>query len=197
MEVRLVFLDTHRIDMDALFASPYLSGEEIESLRRYKVQESFYEKIASQYLKNKYVGAYTISEHGKPISDSCFFNISHSKGLVVLAIGERSIGVDIEKIRPISEELKRHVTSEEEYEAMKGDSDFFRIWTNKESLLKALGKGIDRLLREVPGLPFDGVRAIDEVLFSSRTLSYGEYILSVALEGINTFEINASVEDVY
>ena len=77
------------------------------------------------------------------------FNISHTKGLVVCAVADRALGVDTEQIRPFKEGLMRRVCSGAERSfVMEGRSEaarrerFFRLWTLKESFVKAIGRGL-------------------------------------------------------
>lgn len=89
---------------------------------------------------------------GKPYieGDNNFhFNISHSKEWVVAAFSNQSVGVDVEKVRPINIEIAERFFSKEEYNDLIQIVDkeermhyFFDIWTAKESLVKATGTGI-------------------------------------------------------
>jgi 4'-phosphopantetheinyl transferase len=86
------------------------------------------------------------------------FSISHSDGIAVFALGlQDSIGVDIERIRALPEMMgiiERHFTVREK-EAMLACPDdgqldlFYRFWTRKEALLKALGEGLMKPLDSV------------------------------------------------
>ena len=81
------------------------------------------------------------------LEDGPDFNISHSGEYIICGISPHaSIGVDIEEIKPIeindftnefsSTELKLMSASENPFAA------FYRLWTQKEAFLKALGKGL-------------------------------------------------------
>ncbi len=79
------------------------------------------------------------------------FNLSHSKGLAVLALaGGRRVGVDIEAVRPIREMdgLVMRFFSTNEQEAFlkvpieRRPAAFFRTWTRKEAYIKAIGTGL-------------------------------------------------------
>ncbi|MFQ9702537.1 MAG: 4'-phosphopantetheinyl transferase family protein [Enterocloster clostridioformis] len=70
-------------------------------------------------------------------------------GLVVCAVADRALGVDTERIRPFKEGLMRRVCSESERGfVLEGRSEaarqerFFRLWTLKESFVKAIGRGL-------------------------------------------------------
>jgi 4'-phosphopantetheinyl transferase len=90
--------------------------------------------------------------YGKPYSDNIqnlYFNISHSQDWIVCAISSFPVGVDIEKIRPINfiDISKLYFTSDEykliAAKKLKEQQDtFYRLWTLKESLIKANGKGL-------------------------------------------------------
>jgi len=77
---------------------------------------------------------------GSPVG----FNLSHSGDLVVLATGEGNVGVDIEKYFPRHLNLAKKVYTPEEIKWMEEDPEerFFRLWSMKESVMKALGRGL-------------------------------------------------------
>lgn len=75
---------------------------------------------------------------GKPVTDRGYFSLSHSHGLVACAVAEVPVGIDVEKIRPVSPQLLR-VLSPDERESVRCDEDFFRLWTLKEALVKCRG----------------------------------------------------------
>ncbi|WP_097006207.1 4'-phosphopantetheinyl transferase family protein [Lacrimispora amygdalina] len=90
-------------------------------------------------------------ERGKPQLKEyphIYHNISHTDGLAVCALGDEPVGIDTELIRPFSEKIIRKVMSAKEqelFEKLKGKERtayFFKIWTLKESYVKAKGWGI-------------------------------------------------------
>ena len=87
----------------------------------------------------------TVSQFGKPIlpNGPCF-NLSHSGHKVVLLADERPVGVDVEFITPYSQNVAKKVFTAVEQNWLRcqaTDEDFFRLWTGKESIMKALGLG--------------------------------------------------------
>ncbi|REC59952.1 4-phosphopantetheinyl transferase [Chryseobacterium pennae] len=100
---------------------------------RYHVDEVYIERTPDNkpYLK------------GQPLH----FNISHSKELVVCAIAEFPIGIDVEFIDPKINYLDFQFQMTEQ-EFLKIDrsedqiGDFFSYWTRKESVMKAHGGGM-------------------------------------------------------
>lgn len=90
-------------------------------------------------------------------------NLSHSRGLVAVAASRRAaVGVDVEAERAedVSDLYATTLSARERREVERVDPAhalFFRLWTRKEALLKALGIGLTDRLREIdvldPGAP--------------------------------------------
>ena len=92
---------------------------------------------------------YTFNKYEKPYLKNhkdIFFNYSHSGDFVVCAISNIEIGVDIEKIKNCDMKIAEKCFHKNEYELLNNsnnkDIDFYKIWTYKESYIKAIGKGI-------------------------------------------------------
>ena len=91
---------------------------------------------------------------GKPrLADhpSVHFSLSHSGDQAVLAVSEqREIGIDIERVRPLDHlDLARRYFHPNEVATIEGARPpddqllaFFRIWTLKEAVVKAIGRGL-------------------------------------------------------
>lgn len=92
------------------------------------------------------------NSHGKPYlagENKIFFNLSHSGELVVCAVSSREIGCDVERMADRSFDIAKRFFCPEEYDRIvsqpteKARQDmFYRLWTLKESLLKATGQGL-------------------------------------------------------
>jgi 4'-phosphopantetheinyl transferase len=89
------------------------------------------------------------TEFNKPYLSSGFdFSIAHSNEIVICAGAiNAEIGADIEKMLPIEiSDYEDHLTTNE-WNLIHKASDvqiaFYQIWTKKEALLKALGKGVN------------------------------------------------------
>lgn len=92
-----------------------------------------------------------LNSHGKPYlkENRLFFNLSHSGEYVLCAVGDKELGCDIEKIRDADFKIAERFFSEDENKMLNAVSEkkpktelFFRIWTLKESYVKAVGKGL-------------------------------------------------------
>ncbi|MCR4910970.1 MAG: GNAT family N-acetyltransferase [Bacilli bacterium] len=187
--VELCFVDARKYGLSYLKSLDLLSDEDIAKSMRSKQEIDQKEKLVSCYLKNRFVGDdIYINERGKPLSDKVYFNISHSKGMVCLAISKKyCVGVDIELIRPSKEDLWRFITSDEEFDLIHNDEDFFRIWTLKEAITKADGEGVAGKIPLIPSLPFDGAKEYKSHLYRTKSFLYNDYMTSIALEDEKEF----------
>ena len=184
-KIKIYWLDTNDVSLETLLGSPYAK----ESFENYKVEESRKEKIASSILKNKYIGNYHLNEFGKPLSETKSFNVSHSKGVVALAIDSSPIGIDIEKIREVNESLISHISNEEEKKYIHDEKSFFEIWTNKEAVVKAQGKGLSSKVKDLPGLPLNSIRLYQDKSYCNKTIEYQGYVITISREDLEDFEL--------
>ena len=88
---------------------------------------------------------------------SLHFNVSHSHGLGLFAVARRPVGVDVEQVRlgidtsrvaarffsPVELAALGAVAAEQRPMA------FYRLWTRKEAVLKAAGRGVWQALSQV------------------------------------------------
>ena len=96
---------------------------------------------------------YCIGAHGKPYfqDEAFFFSLSHSEELVLCAVSDHEIGVDVQMITGMDwKKLADRFYSEEEtvylqtLSARSGEDareEFFRLWCRKEAYGKMTGKG--------------------------------------------------------
>ena len=86
------------------------------------------------------------------------FNISHSGNWILIAISNQQIGIDVEEMNAFFnyKNLLPFSFSREEAAFIENSdlpyNNFYRLWTRKESLLKATGKGLVDQLSHVPSL---------------------------------------------
>ncbi|WP_052599456.1 4'-phosphopantetheinyl transferase family protein [Lysinibacillus varians] len=94
---------------------------------------------------------FTINEYGKPNLqnfDHIHFNLAHSGDWVVCAVSDTPIGIDIEQVAMIEMDIaKAYFTSSEYQDILSQPKDkqiqfFYKLWTLKESYVKAEGKGL-------------------------------------------------------
>ncbi|HET7417569.1 MAG TPA: 4'-phosphopantetheinyl transferase superfamily protein [Solirubrobacterales bacterium] len=94
-----------------------------------------------------------LGEHGKPAlraASGLEFNLSHSRNLMLVAVAERPVGVDVEAIRPRGDlvALAERFLDAEAARAVhlaigtERERVFYRAWTRHEARLKCLGVGL-------------------------------------------------------
>ncbi len=77
-----------------------------------------------------------------------YFNLSHSGGYVLCALGDAPVGVDVQKITKVKEEVAERFFTEKDRLVLAGQDGvertalFFRMWSVKESYIKLTGKGL-------------------------------------------------------
>lgn len=106
---------------------------------------------------------FTRNKYGKPAlthDADVQFNVSHSGDWIALiAGGKDEIGVDVEKIAPIDLQIAERFFSPQEntyLAAQPADQQlntFYRLWTLKESYIKAIGMGLSMPLSSFAILP--------------------------------------------
>ena len=193
-----------------------LSGEERERAARFRHVPSRNEFIVARVLLRVLLGEclgadprevrFSRTARGKPRlagpdpAQLCF-NVSHSHGLALFALtGRCEVGVDLEHVRPFSDEMglaERFFTPREAaaLRALDGRGrreTFFRLWTRKEAYLKAHGLGLSFGLErvEVSHTPEDPAHVVhidgdrrEAARWSLRTLSPAPgYVGALALQ---------------
>ena len=115
------------------------------------------ENITNPIFKTEKYGKAYISNH-----ENIYFNLSHSGKMVLCAISDKEVGVDIEYIDPkIDLNIAKNYFYNEEYKnIMKSENrpdEFFKYWVLKESYMKYTGLGMN--------LPLDSFEIIikDEI----------------------------------
>lgn len=113
-----------------------LPAEERERAERFLRAQVTRRWVASRWALRRVLGEYLeeapaavrfeTGEHGKPrlAGGGPQFNLSHSEGMALVAVAEREVGVDLERIRP------------------KHPAEFYADWARREARLKCLGIGL-------------------------------------------------------
>lgn len=87
-------------------------------------------------------------ENGKPYLCNCpkvFFSLSHSGHYAFCVVDNTEVGCDVEMIkenRDINGVTDRYLSDKEKEYVRKDKKRFFKLWTFKESYIKATGKGL-------------------------------------------------------
>ena len=125
-------------------------------IQKWNKEDAPWQRILADVLKNDYqieeCPEILRDDMGKPYFDKCalHFNVSHSGEYLAIAVSEFPVGVDIQEPKQIKDGMFRKFVREEEA-GLIGDNkqrDFLRLWTLKESFVKAEGKGLRISLKD-------------------------------------------------
>ncbi len=125
---------------------------------------------------------------GKPtLRDHAPFNITHAGDYAVLALSKQTVGVDLEHFRPIDwKRISERFFHPEERAFLarspEPEKDFLRIWTLKESYLKAEGTGFSVSPVSFAVLPSgeNGATFLGETPYRfQRLTAFPDYCLSI------------------
>ena len=114
--------------------------------------------IENPLFKTEEYGKAYISNH-----ENIHFNLSHSEKMVLCAISDMEVGVDVEHIDPeIDLNIAKQFFFNEEYcSIMKSDNpsdEFFKYWVLKESYMKYTGLGMNLKLDSFEIVIEDSIR---------------------------------------
>lgn len=151
-----------------------VSEERIERAQRFVRAEDARRCIGAELLLRRAVERETgrrpgglrtaREENGKPYLPDfpgLHFNLSHSGGMLLCAVDSRPVGADVELIREIEPDVAESCFTPQERTRLEGKEteewrkEFYRLWTLKESYLKALGTGLRRNPLSVEITPTD------------------------------------------
>lgn len=148
--------------------------------------------VQAAYNLNSDTLKIALGEHGKPFffdKPKLQFNISHSGDYVAVMVGDKALGVDIQIIRPVKKRLTEKLCNEGEREYVYGSVDkdraFIKLWTLKESYIKAIGTGMSFPMDSI-NFNLSGLNDISYGKISNQsgiyfTYDYGEFILSACV----------------
>lgn len=191
-----------------IYISAYIPSDSVQNRT---IEHRLGRKLLEYGLKKEFGRSYTVTEEAnqKPFlleAPHIDFNISHTKGLVVCAIGNRNIGIDAELIRPFEERLLRRVCSNKEQDYVLEVDDiqvreerFFRLWTLKESFVKAIGRGIAFPLKDISfTIEENGIIKSSVQGFKYAQVKVSQkYILSVCMSDLSMEERIMTYEEVF
>lgn len=165
-----------------------MENERREKINRFRFDEDKKRSVFGEMLAKKMIAKHfdktyeeviiKADETGKLYAENLdiHFNISHSGEFVICALSDKQIGVDIEKIRDIKDNLINHVCTKDEKDyIIKNENEknkrFIEIWTAKEAYFKYLGTGITDL---------KSINTLDDEFISHlNRLFYKDYCISI------------------
>ncbi|MGO9096664.1 MAG: 4'-phosphopantetheinyl transferase family protein [Bryobacteraceae bacterium] len=160
-----------RTDIEA-FPAEVLSASERAAAARFRFPRDRIRATSSRaglrWLLGGYLGVppeslvFAAGAGGKPClagAGAVSFNLSHSGIYTTAAVSRnREVGIDLERIRPdaAGRDIAARFFSGEErawLDATPGVESFFRLWTAKEAVLKAMGTGLSTPLNRLSVRP--------------------------------------------
>ena len=141
--------------------------------------------------------SFTRNSYGKPslsYHSDVPFNVSHSGDWIALISGGTDeLGVDVEKIAPIDMQIAERFFSPMESQFLAAEPDnrqletFYRLWTLKESYIKAVGMGLSMPLDSFAILPDEGgdwrCEQAETYRFHSQQLDDGHMLAACSAGG--------------
>lgn len=111
-----------------------------------------------RYAFNEYGKPAWADEEGRPLAGA-HFNLTHSGEWVAAAFDDGPVGIDVERVEAVPPDIAGRILSPEEAEEWERAPEeerqerLCRIWTLKESYVKAIGRGLSEPLRSFAVLP--------------------------------------------
>ena len=188
--VKLIIFDVELAFRHKKILFESLKDFQKEKVLRYKRDIDQARSLASSYLVNQLSNEPLLfNEMGKPYYENGpHFNVSHSGKYIVMVVSNTDIGVDIE------ENVEKNVAplirlfNEVETKMIREHADFYYLWCSKESLIKCLGASVSKV-RDIPGLPLNGVKTYKGKDYRCKTSIYDKHIISITRNGSEEFEV--------
>lgn len=167
-QLRIYQMDVRELEKEETFRQYYemLSDMRREKVDRKKNPEGKCQTLGAGILLDRGLQEFGLrekdvrirqGENGKPyLADypEIHFNLSHSGHMALAVFAPREVGCDIEYIGKPNRKLAKRFFCPSEYEYLLNQPDeqsvqreFYRLWTLKESFLKATGLGLKLPMR--------------------------------------------------
>ena len=197
-EVHIFKIPVQQYDTGTIHYQNVLSDDEISKSSRFLKQLDAKHYIIGRYFLRVILSdvlniapaelKFLYSNKKKPYLHGLEFNISHSGDFVVIAINSLPVGIDVEYViddfdyRSLSE-----IFNGEENAKIHGIKDFYKFWTRKEAILKAVGEGLVDQLREIDSVSSLVFRYGSNLRLTSSLLDQ-RHIMSTAIDAsISTY----------
>ena len=157
---------------------------------KFKNEPDQIRSLTSSYLMNKLSKEpLQFNDMGKPFyQNGPYFNVSHSGQYIVMAVSNKEVGVDIEENNDKDMSALIRIFNEAEAKMIKEHADFYYLWCAKESLIKCIGSSVSKI-KEVPALPFNGVKSFKGQDYYCKTFIEDKHIISITRVGNEPFDI--------
>ena len=138
-------------------------------------------------IQNKEIH-FAVNEFGKPYLPDfpgIHFNISHTRNALIMGIGDKNVGVDIERINKADQSVAQKVFTDHEVAYIYAENDqidkrFAEIWTRKEAYAKWTGTGWSSAVQGE-----DVLCGINAFRIAARQMD--KYMVSVCSDSADTY----------
>lgn len=185
--MKLYAMNVSKINHDDKKWYKYLSDKRIEKIENLKKADKKSQSIGAELLLNYALkqekGAsapvrWDTDKNGKPcLTDypDLYVNLSHSGDYAVCAVNDTPVGVDIQRLRECDMKMANRFFTSKEAEFINSAFDknfaFFKIWTRKESFVKAIGTGIT--------IPLNSFSVLQDTFeYQNKSYQFKEYYVS-------------------
>ena len=131
----------------------FLEGRELKGQTGHQAGRELLTRMYEQYVGGP-MPEIAVTQRGKPYfaaHPDVHFNISHTHRAVLVGLSDQPLGVDIERLRPVTQRTMRRLAGAITEEA------FYQSWVRREARSKRDGAGVATMMR------------------SESPLHYGEY----------------------
>ena len=155
-------LNTKMLEDSETFFSFYekLSAKRRQKIDGYRMKKDKMLSLGAGILIDKGLETFGLREANVRIAEGTYgkpyfpdypdihFNVSHSEKMVIAVFADVEVGCDIEYVDSVDLKLAERFFCKPEYEFIMGHQEqerkeaFYRIWTIKESFMKAVGSGM-------------------------------------------------------
>ena len=157
---KLYYADVSPLEDDSVFERYFslMSEHRRQKIDRLRFRKDKNLSLGAGLLLNEGLSAYGLTEremqygiyeNEKPYFINCpqlHFNLSHSGSKVMAVFSDREVGCDIEQINGQNLKLAQRFFRDSEYRSIlvspEPEQTFTRLWTLKESFMKATGLGM-------------------------------------------------------
>ena len=188
--VKLYVLDVELVFHHKKYLLETVNETQKEKALKFKSEINQVRSLASSYLMNKLSKEpIKFNDTGKPFYENGpHFNVSHSGQYIVMAVSNKDIGVDIEENKEKDMSALIRIFNDAEAKMIKEHADFYYLWCAKESLIKCIGSSISKI-KEVPALPFNGVKTFKGQDYYCKTFIENKHIISITRLTNEPFDI--------
>ncbi|MCF0129454.1 MAG: 4'-phosphopantetheinyl transferase superfamily protein [Pseudobutyrivibrio sp.] len=191
----------HSLNDPKIFSEVYhlVSRQRQEHVDESHIMKTRCERLGASHLLEKLLWEnhiarpyeYGKTSQGKPIltsHDNVYFSISHSGGIAVVAIGDKPVGIDIEKIdiykRNIAERFftKNDLQYLDSLDYHDQPRKFTEVWSFKEAMCKMMDRPLTQVMQWIDFHEYcDGSHG--KLNWTKQGYEYGEYYITLCYEG--------------